>query len=83
MTKRTLYTIASIYFLITFGFVTFPFSTRLIDKIEPHIWGFPFFQFCLLASCVLMAIGLSAWFVLECKIENKQWQEEDGEVEQK
>lgn len=83
MTKRTLYILASIYFLITFGFVTFPFSTRLIDKIEPHVLGLPFFQFCLLLSCFLMAIGLSIWFLAECKIENKQWEEEDREVIEK
>lgn len=80
MTKRTLYIIASIYFLITFGFITFPPIVSRIDKIEPHVLGLPFFQFCLLASCFLMAFGLIAWFLLEAKIENKQWEEDDREV---
>jgi hypothetical protein len=55
----------------------------MIDKIEPHVLGLPFFQFCLLASCFLMAFGLMAWFLLECRIENRQWEKEDREVESK
>lgn len=80
MTKRTLYILAAIYFLITFGFVTFPPTVRLIDKIEPHVLGLPLFQFCILASCFLMAIGLIIWFVWECKIDKRQWEEDDREV---
>ncbi len=79
MTKKTLYICASIYFLITFGFIVFPPTVALIDRVEPHIMGLPCFQFCLLASCFLMAIGLMAWFLLECKIENAQWKKEDLE----
>ena len=83
MTKKTLYRIASVYFLITFGFIVFPPTVSLIDKIEPHVLGLPLFQFCLLASCFLMAIGLMVWFLLECRIENKQWKKEDSEVDGK
>lgn len=83
MTKKTLYILASIYFIITFGFIIFPPIVSMIDKIEPHVLGLPFFQFCLLASCFLMAFGLIAWFLLECGIENNQWEKEDREVESK
>lgn len=83
MTKKTLYLLASIYFIITFGFIVFPPTVSMIDKIEPHVFGLPFFQFCLLASCFAMAIGLIVWFLIECRIENKQWEKEDSEVNRK
>ena len=79
MTKKTLYIGAAIYFLITFGFIVFPPTVALIDRVEPHILGLPLFQFCLLASCFLMAIGLVVWFLLEVKIESAQWKKEDLE----
>lgn len=71
MTKRKLYIGATIFYLVVFGTVTFPFATKLIDRVEPHILGLPCMQFFILASAFTMAIGHIIFYNLECRIEDK------------
>jgi hypothetical protein len=72
MTKRMLYVSAVVYFTTVIGFMTVPFTVRLINRIHPYILGFPCFQFFLLLSAVLIAIGLMALFLLEDRLEKKK-----------
>ena len=80
MSRKALYTFSAIFFIVVLGFVTFPFSTKLIDRIEPHILGVPMMQFCMLFSAFAMAIWLAIWLALEGKIEARQSAKEKEEV---
>ena len=80
MSKKALYTFSAIFFVVVLGFVTFPFSTKLIDKVEPYIFGVPMMQFCMLFSAFALAIWLAIWLALEGKIEARQRAEEKEEV---
>ena len=78
MNRKTLYTISAIFFIAILGFVSFPFSTKLIDRVEPHILGLPCMQFCLLFAAFGMAIWLIIWLALEIKIDDKAADEENS-----
>ena len=80
MSRETLYSISAVFFIAVIGFVTLPFSTRLIDKIEPRFLGMPFMQFCMLASTFALAVWLFIWLALECRIEDKAVENEEKEV---
>ena len=81
MNKKVLYIISAIIYIIVLGCVTLPFSTKLIDRIEPHILGLPCLQFFIIASPVIMAIWLIIWFLWECKIENRELEKESNSEE--
>lgn len=73
MTKRMLYVSAVIYFTAIIGFMTVPFTVGLINRIHPYILGFPCFQFFILLSAFLIAVGLMALFLLEDRLEKKRF----------
>lgn len=72
MTRKKLYIIAAIFYVVVLGTVTLPFATKLIDRVEPHILGLPCMQFFILASAFTMAIGHIIWFNWECRIEDRE-----------
>lgn len=57
-------------------FLAMPAGTAITDKIEPHILGLPHYQAWILYGSLLMAVGLIVWFLVECKIEDSE-EEED------
>lgn len=74
--KKILYTVMGIFYAVMFFFLAMPAGTAITDKIEPHILGLPHYQAWILYGSLLMAIGLIVWFLVECKIEDSE-EEED------
>jgi hypothetical protein len=71
MTRKGLYAISAIIFIVLMGLITVPPVTAVLDRVRPHILGMPFFQFFLIGVPVVLAVWLAVWFALECKIEDK------------
>ncbi|MBR0597304.1 hypothetical protein [Sinanaerobacter chloroacetimidivorans] len=71
MSKKRLYLLTAAYFIILIGFMTFPVTVQLINRIYPYILGFPCFQFFILLFVILAALGLMVLFILEDRIEKK------------
>ncbi|MDR3296249.1 MAG: hypothetical protein LBT26_10570 [Clostridiales Family XIII bacterium] len=79
MTRKALYGLSAVIYLALMGLITLPPVTAALDRVEPRILGFPFFQFFLLAVPVALAVWLIIWFLWECKIEDaKERSEEKG-----
>ena len=70
MTRKSLYALSTVIYLVLMGLITIPPVTQALDKVSPRILGFPFFQFFLLLVPVLMAVWLIIWFLLECKTDD-------------
>jgi hypothetical protein len=70
MTRKSLYALSTVVYLVLMGLITIPPITQALDKVSPRILGFPFFQFFLLIVPVLMAVWLIVWFLWECKIDD-------------
>ncbi|MDR2162678.1 MAG: hypothetical protein LBO70_01855 [Clostridiales Family XIII bacterium] len=77
MTKKALYTLSAIIFILLMAFITLPPVTKMLERVEPHILGMPFFQFFLLAVPVTLACWLIVWFLLECRIEDREGGKKD------
>ncbi|MDR2295750.1 MAG: hypothetical protein LBD95_03035 [Clostridiales Family XIII bacterium] len=71
MSRKGLYTFSTVVFVVVVLFITLPPVTLLLDRVRPRILGFPFMQFWLLAVPILLAVWLIIWFVLECRIEDR------------
>lgn len=52
---------------ILFSTLLFPPIFNKINKVEPFILGFPFFQFCILLIVVLVSVSLIIWYLIENK----------------
>ncbi|MDR2295776.1 MAG: hypothetical protein LBD95_03165 [Clostridiales Family XIII bacterium] len=70
MTRKSLYTLSTVIYLILMGLMTIPPVTQALDRVSPRILGFPFFQFFLLFVPICMAVWLIIWFLWECKIDD-------------
>jgi hypothetical protein len=70
MTRKSLYALSTVVYLVLMGLITLPPVTQALDKVSPRILGFPFFQFFLLMVPVLLALWLVVWFLWECKIDD-------------
>ncbi|MDR2088248.1 MAG: hypothetical protein LBP73_02715 [Clostridiales Family XIII bacterium] len=70
MTRKGLYALSTVIYLVLMGLITIPPVTQALDRVSPRILGFPFFQFFLVLVPVLMAVWLVVWFLWECKIDD-------------
>lgn len=82
MSKKrvNLYIVMAIYFVVCILFITFPPIQNLIDVIDPHIFGLPCSQFCILFASVMICVGLIVFYNLEGKFEEEeraQWEREE------
>lgn len=75
MTRKKMTVISAIVFILSFGFMTMPFTTKFINKIEPHILGLPCFQFFIVASCVFFCLYLIFWYKMDVYLEDKEIRE--------
>jgi hypothetical protein len=71
MSRKGLYILSTVVFVAVELFITLPPITLLLDRVRPRILGFPFMQFWLLAIPILLSVWLIIWFVLECRIEDR------------
>jgi hypothetical protein len=71
MSRKGLYAISTVVYVVIVLFMTLPPTTQLIDRVGPRILGFPFMQFWLLAIPLILSVWLIIWFVWECKIEDR------------
>jgi hypothetical protein len=71
MNRKRLYILSTVVFAVIVLFITLPPVTLLLDRVRPRILGFPFMQFWLLAIPLLLSVWLIIWFVLECRIEDR------------
>lgn len=67
-----LYIIMAIYFVICILFITFPPFQNVIDVINPHIFGLPCSQFCILFAPVMICIGLIVFYNIEGRFEEEE-----------
>lgn len=77
--KKKLHAIMAIYFVAVYIFIACPPVVTLIDRIEPHVFVFPFSQFCILLAAFAIAIGLMVLYLIEAhldKIEDAQEEKE-------
>jgi hypothetical protein len=85
MSRRGLYAISTVIYVVVVLFMTLPPVTQAIDRVNPRVLGFPFMQFWLLVIPLLLSVWLIIWFVLECRIEDREMLEaeskEGGEKE--
>lgn len=79
--KKKLHIIMAIYFLAIYIFIACPPIVTLIDRIEPHIFIFPFSQFCILFASLGIAIGLIILYLIEAHIDKIEDAEYEKEVE--
>lgn len=80
--KKVLYTVMIIFYLVMFFFLAMPAGTAITDRVDPHILGLPCYQALVLYGSLLMAIGLMVWFLIECKIEDKERADEEATDEE-
>jgi hypothetical protein len=59
--------------------ITLPPITAVIDRVHPYIMGMPFMQFFLFIVPIALAAWLIIWFLLECKIEDRDAAKQDKE----
>jgi hypothetical protein len=72
MSRKGLYAISTVVYVVIVLFITLPPMTQLLDRVNPRILGFPFMQFWLLAIPLILSVWLIIWFVWECKIEDRE-----------
>lgn len=80
MTRKILYGIFAVYFLALYAIMAFPPILAMIDKIEPHILGFPCAQFFILFDSVMFALGLMAFYLIEHRMEDKLYENEQKKI---
>ncbi|MDR2132580.1 MAG: hypothetical protein LBP30_04455 [Clostridiales Family XIII bacterium] len=72
MSRKGLYAVSTAVFVAVVFFITFPPITQMLDRVRPRVLGFPFMQFWLLFIPLLLSVWLIIWFVLECRIEDRE-----------
>ncbi len=77
MTRKKLSIIMSVIFVLVFGFMTMPFSTKWINTLDPHIMGLPCMQFFIIATCLFFCVFLIVWYLLDTYYDNKEIKERD------
>jgi hypothetical protein len=71
MSRKSLYQLSTVIYVVIVLFITLPPITLALDRVQPRILGFPFMQFWLLAIPLILSVWLIIWFVLECRIEDR------------
>lgn len=64
--------IALCYLAAILSFAVLPPFVGVWNRIHPHIFGFPFAQFSILAFAAALSGGLVVWYVSEGRLNRKE-----------